>query len=49
VSFEQKYKDNIRPLMELEKKRQKWGLVLGLAIPLILAGILILLLFLPIR
>jgi hypothetical protein len=46
TSLEQKYKDNLRPLAEQENKRQKWGLVLGLTIPLILAGILILLLFL---
>jgi hypothetical protein len=36
--LEQKNKDNIRPLTEQEQKRQKWGVVIGLA----LVGILIL-------
>ena len=49
ASMEQKNKDNVRPLTEQEKKRQKWGVAAGLAIPLILAGILTLLLFLKTR
>jgi hypothetical protein len=32
ASLEQKNKDNIRPLTEQEKKRQKWGVVIGLAL-----------------
>ncbi len=38
ASLEQKNKDNIRPLTGQEQKRQKWGIVIGLA----LVGILIL-------
>jgi hypothetical protein len=38
ASLEQKNKDNIRPPTEQEQKRQKWGIVIGLA----LAGILFL-------
>jgi hypothetical protein len=49
ASLEQKNKDNIRPITEQEKKRQKWGVALGLVILLILAGILTLLLFLKTR
>lgn len=32
ASLEQKNKDNIRPLTEQEQKRQKWGVVIGLAL-----------------
>lgn len=38
ASLEQKYKDNIRPLTVQEQKRQKLGVVIGLA----LVGILVL-------
>src|SRR5512147_1843193 len=38
ASLEQKNKDNIRPLTEQEQKRQKMGVVIGLA----LVGILVL-------
>lgn len=38
ASLEQKNKDNIRSLTEQEQKRQKWGVVIGLA----LTGILFL-------
>ena len=38
ASLEQKNKDNIRPLTEQEQKRQKLGVVIGLA----LVGILVL-------
>lgn len=41
ASLEQKNKDNIRPLTEQEQKRQKLGVVVGLA----LVGILVLALF----
>lgn len=36
VSLEQKNKDRIRPLTEQEKSLQKWGVTVGLLIPLIL-------------
>jgi hypothetical protein len=38
ASLERKNKDNIRPLTELEQKRQKLGVVIGLA----LVGVLLL-------
>jgi hypothetical protein len=46
ASLEQKNKDNIRPMTEQEKKRQKWGVAAGLVIPLILIGFLIVLMLL---
>lgn len=49
ASLEQKNKDNIRPMTELEKKRQKWGVAVGLVLPLVLAGIFIALLLLRTR
>lgn len=49
ASMEQKNKDNIRPLTEQEKKRQKWGVAAGLAIPLILIGFVIVLMLLRTR
>ncbi len=49
TSLEQKNKDNIRPLTEQEKKRQKWGVAAGLVIPLILIGFLIVLMLLRTR
>jgi hypothetical protein len=46
ASLEQGNKKNTRPLTEVEQKRQKWGLVVGLVVLLAIAGILITLLFL---
>jgi F0F1-type ATP synthase membrane subunit c/vacuolar-type H+-ATPase subunit K len=49
ASLEQKNKDKIRPLTEQEKKMQKWGVALGLVIPLILVGLFFIILSLRIR
>jgi uncharacterized membrane protein len=45
-ALEQENKDNFRPLSEQELKTQKWGVVLGLLMLLLFAGIFVLLLFL---
>ncbi len=47
--LEQRSKDKIRPLTEQEKRMQKWAMTVGLASLLILAGLLIVLMFLRIR
>ena len=39
AALEQKNKDKLRPLTEHEKKFQKWGVVLGLLILLVLIGL----------
>jgi len=44
--FEQQNKDKIRPLTEQEKKIQIWGVVLGLIMLLIFAGMFVFLLIL---
>ena len=45
-ALEQKNKDKLRPLTEQEKKIQKWGVVLGLLVLLVLIGVFVTLLFL---
>jgi F0F1-type ATP synthase membrane subunit c/vacuolar-type H+-ATPase subunit K len=47
--LEQRNKDKVRPLTEQEKRIQKWAMTVGLASLLILAGLLIVLVFLRIR
>jgi hypothetical protein len=47
--LEQRNKDKIRPLTEQERRMQKWAMTVGLAILLILAGLLIVLMLLRIR
>ena len=47
--LEQRNKDKIRPLTEREKRMQKWSMAVGLASLLILAGLLIVLMYLRIR
>jgi hypothetical protein len=42
ASLEQKNKDNLRQLTEQEQKRQKWGIIVGLALAAVLAVLLIL-------
>jgi len=49
ASLDRKNKDKLSPLTAQETKRHKWGVALGLAIPLILAGILIVLLLQSVR
>jgi hypothetical protein len=49
TSLEQKNKDNLRPLTEEEKQRQKWSITIGLAVVTILAVLLALVYFLQAR
>ena len=49
ASLEQNNKDNIRPLTEQEKVRQKRSITIGLAVAAILAVLLILVYFLQAR
>ena len=44
ASLEQKNKDNIRPLTEQEQKLQRWGIVFGLLMLLLFAGIFLIML-----
>jgi len=49
ASLEHKNKDNVRPLTEQEQKRQKWGVVIGLALVGLLFLALIIAYFLAAR
>jgi hypothetical protein len=49
ASLEQRYKDNIRPLTEQEKIRQKRGVAIGLALATILGVLLVFVYFLQSR
>jgi hypothetical protein len=44
-ALEQQNKDKLRPLSESEKRLQRWGLIAGLLMLLIVAGLFIFLLF----
>ena len=44
-ALEQQNKDKLRPLSEPEKRLQRWGLIAGLLMLLIVAGLFIFLLF----
>ena len=48
-ALEQKNKDQIRPPTEQEQKMQKWGVVLGLLMLLVFAGIFTFILFMRSR
>lgn len=48
-SLEQRNKDNLRPLTEEEKQRQKWSITVGLVAVAILAVLLIIVYFLQAR
>ena len=41
ASLERKYKDNTRPLTEEERNRRRWASVIGLAVSIVLAVILL--------
>ena len=49
ASLEQKNKDKIRPLTVQERKTQKWGITIGLALPIVLAVSLAIVYFLKAR
>lgn len=49
ASLEQRYKDELRPLTEQEKGRQKRSITIGLAVAAILAVLLIIVYFLQAR
>lgn len=45
ASLERKNQNNIRPLTEQERARQKWGIAIGLAVAAILAVFLVIVYF----
>lgn len=49
AALEQRNKDKVRPLTEQEKKMQIWGVVIGLVMLLIFAGLFAFLLFMKTR